>query len=337
MPPITQPRMCLQSFCGELRDILELAGGVPRFVEAFVIAMGKRGSFLKNPSQGLTFSRAGLAWFLTKEQSKAQQCYKLLNQVVSEVQSLYRPYFEFIKSPKFHSLVSQIIAHVLFKWPLERSTILAVDVPDCPTIADLEQLSIVTFRDSRIHVPFITLHIWHTRYGQDCLRVLDFLDDCLSPDQNEMLSIKTLTFRMHALYRLNGQTSLMLSKILDMELGSKDRLITFKPDFTVTQSRFQITEKNWNDFIQTSSRFFYKNAAFASFADSIALTEPVILLQDKGRVVNRKKYAGGTTVPQVPQVKPTEVIQEYQKAHIPTKHVFLYIADMALGENPTTS
>ncbi|CAG8666920.1 18610_t:CDS:2 [Racocetra fulgida] len=92
----------------------------------------------------------------------------------------------------------------------------------------------------------------------------------------------------------------------------------------------QINETNWNQFIQSHSNhspqecIAYHNSQGASFADSLLLTDPPILIQDKQQIVSRKKIIDG----KLPNMLGKGLVEkEHNKCKNIGKHIFVFVTD----------
>lgn len=192
--------------------------------------------------------------------------------------------------------------------------------------------------NKRLKLPFLTLHEIYSHRNLDALppiRVLESLDNAISPDQNERLTISVLVFRLWAIYQksiANGATdpcSCLLSQLVPLRYNQKDMSLKFLPVFTVRSTDKQINEKNWNEFVKNINHSIpeciaYHNLQNAKFADSFLLTEPPILIQDKQQVISRKKVIDGRSPS---MLEKGLVRKEHNKCKIVGKHIFLFVTD----------
>ena len=193
--------------------------------------------------------------------------------------------------------------------------------------------------DKRIKLPFLTLHeiYSHRNLGTlPAIKILESLDNAISSDQNERLTISVLVFRLWAIYHrsisdgVSDPCSFQLSQLVPLRRNQKDMVLKFSPVFTVNSTYKQINEKNWDKFVKNIEGqsppkcIAYQNLQNTPFADSFLLTKPPILIQDKQQVASRKKVIAGRS----PNMLEKGLIEkEHNKCKSIGKHIFLFVTD----------
>ncbi|CAG8772576.1 21232_t:CDS:2, partial [Gigaspora margarita] len=93
-------------------------------------------------------------------------------------------------------LISHLVAYILFKWPVKWSD--TIGIKKKHKIEDLEKEEIIFLEENeyqkRIKLPFLTLHEIYSNQNNhklQSIRILDFLDNAILPNQNEKLTIST--------------------------------------------------------------------------------------------------------------------------------------------------
>ncbi|CAG8673991.1 22413_t:CDS:2, partial [Gigaspora margarita] len=179
----------------------------------------------------------------------------------------------------------------LFEWPVERSDIIGIKNKQKEELIFIEGNGY----HKRIKLPFLTLHEIYSNQNNHKLlsiRILDSLDNAISLNQNEKLTI------------------------------------SFSPVFTVHSTDKQINEKNWDNFVNriktqpTPECIAYHNMQNAEFADSFLITEPFILIQDKQLIISRGKVIDGYSAT---MLEKGLVEKEHNKCKNVGKHIFLFV------------
>ncbi|RIB19564.1 hypothetical protein C2G38_2181489 [Gigaspora rosea] len=240
---------------------IKLLGVVGRFLEAMIFQMSVVGSSVENNKDTYNISKfyqKGLRYYLENCQYESKYCDELLKRTKKHINEKYQRYFDHFQSKDNLELIPHLVAYSLFEWPVERSD--TIGIKNKRKIEDLEKEELIFLEgneyNKRIKLPFFTLHEIYsnqTNHKLPSIRILDSLDNAISPNQNEKLTISLVPLR-------NGQ---------------KDISIKFLPTQT------------------TPECIAYYNMQNAEFADSSLITEPFILIQDKQLIVSHRKVING--------------------------------------------
>ncbi|GBB85342.1 hypothetical protein RclHR1_01190018 [Rhizophagus clarus] len=117
----------------------------------------------------------------------------------------YQRYFDHFKSNDNLALIPHLVAYSLFEWHVDRSDTIGINKKR--KIEDLEKEELIFLEGNdykRIKLPFLTLHEIYSNQNHDTLpsiKILDSLDNVISPNQNERLTISVLTFRLWAIHQ----------------------------------------------------------------------------------------------------------------------------------------
>lgn len=181
------------------------------------------------------------------------------------------------------------------------------------------------------------------------IRLLDSLDNILSWEANEVVTLSVIVFRLWAIYTKslkpedigkNEEKSLgqcKLSELFPLRQSQQDQVIKFHPVFTIGHADYQVTSAFWEIFLRDHDRskcIAYLNKKGASFADSFLLTDPPILIQDKQRVVSRQNVLKGNE----PKIFPKGLLQEERKkCESIGSHYFVIVTDEKKRPNTSSS
>ncbi|RHZ47845.1 hypothetical protein Glove_566g42 [Diversispora epigaea] len=319
-----------------------LLGVVGRFLEAMIFQMSVIGSSVANNEftyNVAKFYQSGLRYYLEKCQYESKYCDELLTRTKKHINEKYQRYFDHFQLNDNRELIPHVVAYSLFEWPVQRSD--TIGIKNKRKIEDLEKEELIFLEGNRyykkIKLPFLTLHEIYSiqnNHKLPSIRILESLDNAISPNQNERLTISVLTFRLWAIYQRSISTnasnpcSCLLSQLVPLRHGQKDILLKFSPVFTVRSTNKQINGKNWNEFVSnipsTPECIAYHNMQNAEFADSFLITEPFILIQDKQLIVSRRKVIEGYSAT---MLEKGLVEKEHNKCKNVGEHIFLFVTD----------
>ncbi|CAG8576827.1 13149_t:CDS:2 [Acaulospora morrowiae] len=328
---------------------IKLLGVVGSFLEAMIFQMSIIGSNVSN-NEGTyiidKFYQSGLRYYLEKCQYESKYCDELLVRTKKHINEKYQGYFDHFLSEDNLDLIPHLVAYSLFEWYVRPSD--TIGIKKKRIIEDLEKEGLIFFEKDedyffkRIKLPLLTLHGIYLNKNNHMLpsiRILDSLDNAISPNQNEKFTISVITFRLWAIYQksisddinnITNSCSCKLSELVPLRNGQKDISIKFSPVFTVRSTNKPIDEKNWDDFVNriktqpTPECIAYHNMQNAEFADSFLITEPIILIQDKQLIVSRKK---GIESYSTTMLEKGLVEKEHNKCKNVGEHIFLFVTN----------
>ena len=216
-----------------------------------------------------------------------------------------------------HDIIPELIGHTLFNHPMSRTE----KVGKQWTVAQLEQEGIVFLErpassssssatDSQLllALPYIWVRFYYTsnrlsKWWSD-IPLLTSANLVLTPTVNEQLSISVLAFKLYYLwkYRQSAKSKLTptkkhlhLSDIFPIRDNQKQKDLRIKglptkdEEWRVEQLPHKI--ENQSQLNEIRGGWFFINAHQASYADSFALCDPVIFIQDKQSLTQRRADA----------------------------------------------
>lgn len=203
---------------------------------------------------------------------------------------------------------------------------------------------LIFLNKKKLVLPFLTLQQVYHNLDQSklpAIKLLHSVENTLSSDENEALTLSVMVFRLWGLYCKSisdkkvteGQRGkCRLSELVPLE-GRSDKYIEFEPKFVVHSTPYRVDKDHWNQFFNDYSKEFkerciaFHNLPNASFSDGIMMTNPPIFIQDKQEVISRKKEMIGCSSPNI--LGKGVVKSEHKKvldANV-GEHIFIFITD----------
>jgi len=161
------------------------------------------------------------------------------------------------------------------------------------------------WEEKRLKIPGITVSRLSKGLNPSVLpdiKLLRTLDHALSPDQNELLTILIVVFRLWTIYQNSVRNGFIkegkngtcnLSDLFPLRENQDDVKIEFEPRFSVLDTPFRIgCEADWIKFKQKcgmSECIAFQNLEKAPFADAFLLTQPLIFFQSKQELTSCRK------------------------------------------------
>jgi len=325
--------------------LLDVLGGVPRYVEWLVFELGTRGVI----EQLSNFDSA--VYKNNLQRLRDDTTFKFVKVLLSELQNHLRKRHAYQKSwNKMSSILSDILHVTLFgrsvtpdhefgeklqSWSLSQlqSAGAVFRVPEAAhqqkkTKTETYQLTMPAFNLKE----FIFLSPDFKGHNSPTVKHLLNWDLSLSPNANERLSIEVLALRAFLLWKHGNKISDTTVNIDGGALipGLKgDILMPLPMNFKVQELPKQLSAGE----ISTLSPGFYKNAKGAPAADTFAVFNSlIVLLQEKQSIAARKKVLNGKEKQkgaQFPISKEDGFVVEYKKATVGISKpaVFIYLTD----------
>jgi hypothetical protein len=298
---LQQRQQGAQSLGQKLDFVLEVLGGVPRYLEMLAFLLGQQGEHFTH------------ARYCAQLQQPGTETPQLLEGVKGLILQQYGDDFAAILSgiPR-----CSLIGYALFGWHVRREQQLG-DYK----VGDLESRGIVFLSghepDATLTLPLILLLFAASDIGKvEQPLLLKHFDVMLSPEENEKASLTSLALKCAALAELKGKVTvadLFGSQIDD----SRDVVLEFD-EFVVTEASNQVTKINWGVVLEQlkAQGAFVVNCKGAPFADMIIVPKGgtfVIFLQEKQRERAKEQLLGERTVP---TLKAETVREEHAKIKI---------------------
>ncbi|CAI2195987.1 1794_t:CDS:2, partial [Funneliformis geosporum] len=324
-----------------LKHIISLLGVVGRYLEIIIFEMAILGFGAKGNKNTLEtkFYHEGYRYFLENCQYDHNYCTILLRRVKDKINRTYSRYYNAYTSQENIEIIPQLLAYTLFVWEVTRTTTLGKR-----KIQDLEIDELIFLNKDKLVLPFVTLQQVYHYFDHNklpAIKLLQFVENTLSSDENEALTLSTMVFRLWGIYYksisdkkiIEGQRgNCWLSDLVPLRKGQSDKFIEFEPKFVVHSTPYRVDKDYWiqffNNYLKELNKkcIAFHNLPNASFSDGIIITDPPIFIQDKQEVISRKKEIIG----HLPNIRGKGVVKfEHQKvldANV-GKHIFVFITD----------
>ena len=300
----------VRSLGPQLDFVLEVLGGVPRYLEMLAFLLGL---------QGELFTHARYCTQLEKFGTGAPG---LLEGVKGLILEQYGGTFARMLGgvPR-----TRLAAYSLFGWPVTRDLKIGE-----VSVGDLEARGcvFVTGNDPNVtlHVPLVLLLLCvaDSSAKVEPPMLLKHFDVMLSPDENERASLALLALKSSALQDIVG--SVHVGQLLTGKWAEHE--MTFE-GFGISEAETRITTENWPTALSKLQErgAFVVNCKGAPFADMIIVPKGgafVIFLQEKQRERAKEQMLAERTVP---TLKVVTVQEEHKKCNVSTPHLFVLITD----------
>ncbi len=305
----------------KLGYVLQLLGGVPRYLEALVFCLGQLGN---------EFTLDQFVETMQKADFRADSVLSRLSEVIRDKYGeLYADTFGDVGDPLL------VMSYSLFGWRVASRNVKIGGF----AVSDLESKGLVflerTESKFRLSMPFFLLHQFLCSLDHTVVQTLpqvirNFVD--ISPDENERESIRVLVVKLLA-FQIMGKLATLadlfpVEQFVNLDPELKDRVIEVE-NIVFDESPNQVKKDNWKRFVDShaESGAIMKNARSAPFSDSFIITKGgkfVIFIQDKLSEISQGKNVQGTTVPAL-SVETVRV--EHEKCNVDTPHLFVVVTD----------
>lgn len=325
-----------------VEHLLELVGGVGRYLEILMMAMSIAASGIPRST---TFSKVGFVSFLRNASSRAKLCSEALAEAALLVKLRYSSYLAYLPQQRFRDSAEVLLAFTLLRHAVTRDESLPrVSEQHSPyTIQELEQAGIV-FLDAAvpldpiptafyIDIPFLLIHIIYSdtqgSVNSDHI-LLGKLHCTLTPNENEQATLAMVMFRMKFAKLVHSRV--WLSHVFKLRDGQQNVELKVPQDasFLWQESGCKVDAQTWQSFVEQKRggrELGFVNGAQASFADSMVLCDPPLLIQDKQSVSARRQLLQGCSPGPVPKNgKSNSVSSEKAKCNI-AGAIFVYVSD----------
>lgn len=310
-----------ESLGSRLDFVIEVLGGVPRYVEVLVFLLGKN-------ADG-TFTHATFVKNSSPEALEVIDAHAKLEQVKDAIISMYGTKFQ----GKLQALpILELVAASLFEFPVLRS----MKFGD-KTVGKLETDGVLFVQgregeNATIRLPWVFLVFAALEKNVGVPLLIRNLEVRLSSDQNEQNSLAILALKCQGLTRMGRPVSvgsLFGDAGKHVAQGLKEAKLEFS-SFQVEEAASQIKKDIWQSWEPQlrEKGAFVVNAKSASFADMMIVPKgggPVIFLQEKQREVAKRQLNKGLAVPTM-SLKAVQA--EHKKCDIEgLTYVFVLITD----------
>jgi hypothetical protein len=316
---LQERKQSVRSLGQQLDFVLEVLGGVPRYLEMLAFVLGQ---------QGTAFTHAKYCEALCSSEHDASL---LMEKVKSLIVIQYsRRFAEMIAGIPCDALM----AISLFRWPVERDKIIAGT-----SVRELETRGIVFLQylsaeKLALQMPLLLMLFAAAATGGEVGMLLRHFDVMLSSDENERNSLAAISLKCRGLTELGVRISLGdllplhqgLFPQLDASWAGRELLCD---SYALFEAEKRITTKNWPTAVAKLQEqgVFVVNCREAPFADMIIVPKGgtfAIFLQEKQRERAKEKLLDGKTIP---TVKIESVQEEHEKCKVDTPHLFVLITD----------
>lgn len=311
------------SFPSELSFVLQVLGGVPRYLEVLAFLLGQEEIYVNS-----VFS---LAVYRKRLVDLGCNAPVLLEKVKSAIVVRYG---DILMDSIVGVNLDAVVSLSLFAWPVTRR-----EKVGTVTIGELERrgtlfLQPVPETDTVVARMPLVLLLFCTPSGQGTAMLLKHFDVMLSSDENERNSLAIISMKIRGLHALGRDITLGDIFPMDMfpnldKTWAQRKLVISNAKGTTDR---QITRQTWaNSSAGLSAGAIVKNARSASFADMIIMGDVfVIFLQEKQRENAKLQNINQKTVP---TLKYEDVAAEHKKCDVETLHLFVLITDEDFKEH----
>jgi len=310
---LQQRQQCGRSLGQQLDFVLEVLGGVPRYLEMLAFLLGQ---------QDDTFTHKQYSAKLLDLGCEAPE---LLEGVKRLILEQYGGTFASMLGgiPRL-----RLAAYSLFGWPVTRD----LQIGEL-SIGDLEARGCVFVTGSdpnvTLHVPLVLLLLCVADGSAQVEppMLLKHFDVMLSPDENERASLALLALKSAALRDIAG-SAYVKQLFPNATVEWAERQMTFE-DYALYEAESRITTTTWPAALSKLQErgAFVVNCKGAPFADMIIVPKGgtfVVFLQEKQRERAKEQMLAERTVP---TLKVETVQEEHKKCDVSTPHLFVLITD----------
>jgi hypothetical protein len=301
----------------QLEFMLQVVGGVPRYVEILAFLFGENGARKFNVKS------------YCDRLSSMGKVPVLLEELKDRIKTRY--------GEQYSSMVQglpldAIVALTLFAWPVAKTALVGEE-----TVAELEECGILFLQPGAndcfvARLPLVLL-LFSVPKGTSTAMLLRHFDVMLSPDENERNSLAIVSMKCRGLVGLGG--GITLGDLFPMEaklfskLDQKWSATLFKcKDYAPKTAENQITMKTWDRAYRKlrNDGALVKNARNAEFADMVLIgyNGTIVFIQEKQREAAKGQQIDCLTVP---TLKIQGVRDEHKKCNVQNSHLFVLITD----------
>jgi hypothetical protein len=345
-----------------IRSLLNLMSGNPRFVEILLFHIGsvsfndnplpESTSLLEDPSavvDGKTWRketfRSNIDYLIQGGSNNPSLYSRILKQCIVTIKERYPGYNEKISS---HSrlIAPLLVAYSLFKFEFNTYRHKFGRF----TVGQLEEEGLVFINKNSsdnyvLTIPFIWVRIVYDYnanslvdlpYLIPTIPILHALEFRLSPSENEQLALSILILRIQALLQRfpNPERILLLRDIFPRNLilfdGYEEVKIPKVKSYDSGKLANRIVPKNYGEFLEMKrkeqDKIGFMNGSQAPCFDSIIISDPPIVIQNKQSLIARSKAAEGLTVATTEEEEEELITEEVQKCHL-SGAILVYITD----------
>ena len=230
--------------------------------------------------------------------------------------------------------------------------------PCTATTAKESSSDVNDYDDVTIRMPFI----WLQYFYRSTMDISTSLADIpllssnqyhMNSDNNERLSLLIMMLKIYygtlfpeVLLRYGSSSSsssvpssstsieIPLSFLVPLRKEQKDIMIKFPrviTNWNLVEASHQVTRNNFMAFVKDQKNLFIMNKLRAPFADSIILSNPPLLIQDKQSVVYRQQVVQKADVK---EEKYSVIKAEHDKCQINNlDHIFIFTTDLPLSQS----
>ncbi len=310
----------------KLDYLLQLLGGVPRYLEALVFSLGQSGKEFTLDKFVETTENADF---------RADAVLLSLSEIIRDKYGeLYAETFNFAGDPAL------LIGYSLFGWLVASRTERISGL----TVGDLETMGLIFLEAAgsnfRLSVPFFLLRQFLCSLDHKVVANLPQVMRSfvlISPDENERESLRVLVVKLLAIRSMGKAATLAdlfpMEQFANLEPALKAQVIEVDK-ISFDESLKQVNKDNWHEFWDSHSESgaITKNARSAEFSDSFIITKGgkfAIFIQDKLSELSQGKNVSGRTVP---ALMLEAVRSEHEKCKVDTPHLFVVVTDHRFDE-----
>ena len=297
----------------ELTFVVNVLGGVPRYVELLVYALGDTGK---------QFARMA---YWKRLNSGDIEPHAVMERVKEHINARYsRVFGDMLQTVPCKALA----AYSLFGWRVTRPKKFGDQ-----SVGDLETAGIVFLQGDKLVFPMILLlRMAKEGFGSEIPMLLRHFDVRLSSDENERNSLAI--FCMKCAGVKESDNKITLKRLFPLEKFDRVSRKLYEQEmlfdsFQQIEWGHQITKKNWEEILDQykTTGCFLVNGKGASFADMIMISKGgnfVVFFQEKQREVAKRQ---STKKRKVPEMDYKYVKEEHDKCNVRTEHFFVLITD----------
>mmetsp|Transcript_45428 Transcript_45428/g.110442 ORF Transcript_45428/g.110442 Transcript_45428/m.110442 type:complete len:811 (-) Transcript_45428:427-2859(-) len=310
--------------------VLSVLGGIPRYIELFIFALGNLGKRNDSDFSWSTFSQS-----LTNDEIPNNIRYKansLLYKVKRFIEGRYSYQFSKLLSG-LQETFKTITYYSIFDHPVTHNTPIGGI-----TVEELEKSGVIFLRTENVDGQDATLLTFPlvlilNAVGQSLTDVPALLKDFrlkLNPDENERNTLAIFSMKAEMLQDIHGCVPVNQLLPLPDSIAQRIKTATLEfENFDLFDPPVQLLLKNWDQWHgqMKENGCFVLNRKGASFADMIMVGKGEgfsILFQEKQGEIPKENNINGKTIP---CVQLNYLRDEHSKCDISQRHLFVMITD----------
>jgi hypothetical protein len=302
----------------ELTFVVNVLGGVPRYVELLVYALGDTGNHFARMAYWKRLSSGDI------------EPHAVMERVKEHINARYsRVFGDMLQTVPCKALA----AYSLFGWRVTR-----LEKIGDKSVGDLETAGIVFLQGDKLVFPMILLlRMAKEGFGSEIPMLLRHFDVRLSSDESERNSLAIFCMKCAGVKETDNKIT--LKRLFPLEKFGKVSRVLYEQEmlfdsFQLIEWGHRITKSGWKGILDRykTTGGFLVNGKGAKFADMVMISKGgnfVVFFQEKQREVAKRQ---ATKKRKVPEMDYKYVKEEHDKCNVSTKHLFIMITDEHYGQ-----